>query len=476
MSDNSPRLDLPYLQPAQAQKHVTHNEALRALDVLVQLTVTALDATTPPTLPLEGAVYAIGDGASGAWAGHDGELGAYVDAAWQFHTPLTGWIATLQGTTELYTWDGSGWALALPATLNNLEGVGVNTTADATNRLAVASPATLLSHEGADHQLKINKATEADTASLLFQDNWSGRAELGLTGDDDFRLKVSPDGATWADAMVLDASTGAATFPAGITGFTERLTADRTYYVRSDGSDANDGLSDSAGGAFLTVQKAVDSAATLYCGPYTVTVQIGAGTFNEGTYLYVPGNGNLRLVLAGAGASDTTIAGTTYGIQISGACQVTLRDLKLVGASVTFWARYGAQVFLRGTLEFGTGSARLIGADNGAYVEALSCTIRIGVANSAYFLYATGGGHIYFGSGVTVATTEPVTFTATVSSTLTAIAQIIASQVSWDETNGAISGARYFATGNAVLNTAGGGASYIPGSTAGSTATGGQYV
>ncbi len=35
MSDNSPRLDLPDIQAAQAQKHVTHNEALRVLDVLV---------------------------------------------------------------------------------------------------------------------------------------------------------------------------------------------------------------------------------------------------------------------------------------------------------------------------------------------------------------------------------------------------------------------------------------------------------
>ncbi len=54
--------------------------------------------------------------------------------------------------------------------------------------------ATLLNHDGAGHQLKINKAAAGDTASLLYQDAFSGRAELGLAGDDDFHFKVSPDG------------------------------------------------------------------------------------------------------------------------------------------------------------------------------------------------------------------------------------------------------------------------------------------
>ena len=39
--DQTPNLTLPYIMAAQAQKHVTHNEALRALDVIVQFS--ALD-------------------------------------------------------------------------------------------------------------------------------------------------------------------------------------------------------------------------------------------------------------------------------------------------------------------------------------------------------------------------------------------------------------------------------------------------
>ena len=37
--DQTPNLKLPYIMPSQAQKHVTHNEALRFLDAVVHLSV-----------------------------------------------------------------------------------------------------------------------------------------------------------------------------------------------------------------------------------------------------------------------------------------------------------------------------------------------------------------------------------------------------------------------------------------------------
>ena len=83
--------------------------------------------------------------------------------------------------------------------------LGVNAAPDAGNRFAVSSPATLLSHEGAGHQLKINKAAAGETGSLLFQTGWSGRAKLGCAGADDFALKVSEDGVSWVTALSFDA-------------------------------------------------------------------------------------------------------------------------------------------------------------------------------------------------------------------------------------------------------------------------------
>ena len=56
MSDQTPNLNLPYLIAAQAQKHVTHNEALRALDAIVQIAVLDRDLAVPPATPADGAV------------------------------------------------------------------------------------------------------------------------------------------------------------------------------------------------------------------------------------------------------------------------------------------------------------------------------------------------------------------------------------------------------------------------------------
>ena len=207
MPDNSAILALPYIQPGQAQKHVTHNEALRQLDIIVQLSVAGFDATTPPAAPATGEVHALGTSPSGAWAGHGDRLAAWIDGGWLFLTPQAGWRAWGGATGELRIWDGGAWVLPL-ADHDNLAGLGIGTTSDAINRLAVQADATLLSHDGAGHQLKLNKATGTDTASLLFQSGWNGHAEMGLAGDTDFTIKVSDDGASWTGAMVFDATTG----------------------------------------------------------------------------------------------------------------------------------------------------------------------------------------------------------------------------------------------------------------------------
>lgn len=224
MSDTSAILALPYLQPSQAQKHVTHNEAIQQLDVLVQLVVEGFGADIPPAVPQDGAVYALGVGASGGWAGQDGNIAAWLDNTWQFITPHTGWRAWGRGDATLRIWDGSDWSLPT-VEMNNLDGVGIATTADATNRLSVRSDASLFSHDGAGHQLKLNKAAVGDTASMLFQSNWSGRVEMGLAGNDDFTLKTSADGSTWNTALSVGSATGNIAIGANSSSFPLSVTA-----------------------------------------------------------------------------------------------------------------------------------------------------------------------------------------------------------------------------------------------------------
>jgi hypothetical protein len=217
MPDATPVLALPLILAAQAQKHVTHNEALQRLDVLVQPVLAGLGSTVPPAEPAAGETHALGTGATGAWEGHDGELAGWAPGGWVFAAPRPGWRAWLAPAAELRVWDGAAWvAPALPP-LDDLPGLGIGTAADAVNRLAVVSEAVLLSHAGDDIRLKLNKAAAGDTASLVFQSGWSGRAEMGLAGSDGFAVKVSADGAAWATALAVDAGTGVPDLAAGAT-------------------------------------------------------------------------------------------------------------------------------------------------------------------------------------------------------------------------------------------------------------------
>lgn len=234
MSDVSAVLSLPYLLPSQAQKHVTHNQALARLDVAVQLAVIARDVTAPPPTAENGARYLVPVGGQNEWAGHDGEIALRDLDVWVFHAPVAGWRALVLAENLELRFDGTDWQDVA------LEGatLGVNTAADATNRLAVASPATLLTHDGAGHQVKINKAGGTDTASLLFQTNWSGRAEMGTAGSDAFAIKVSADGSAWTTAMRFDPASGVADGAAVMASPTDTTTGKlaRADYVYGPGN------------------------------------------------------------------------------------------------------------------------------------------------------------------------------------------------------------------------------------------------
>lgn len=105
----TPNLQLPYLMAAQAQKHVTLNEALRTLDAIVNLSVLDRDLSAPPASPDEGDRYLVAAGASGAWSGKSGLVAAFQDGAWAFYAPRTGWICFVADEAVALAWNGSAW-------------------------------------------------------------------------------------------------------------------------------------------------------------------------------------------------------------------------------------------------------------------------------------------------------------------------------------------------------------------------------
>ena len=210
----------------------------------MQLAVLDRDLNAPPGSPDEGErwIVSASPAPTGAWAGHGDEVAAWQDGGWQFHAPQTGWVAYAADESALVIWNGTAWVdfLSTVTALQNLALLGVGTTADATNpfsaKLNNALWVAKTVAEGGDGDLryKLSKESAAKTLSLLLQTNFSGRAEVGLTGDDDFHFKVSPDGTTWYEGIKIDHLTGRVSFP--VTGGPrDVLAADRTYYVRADG-------------------------------------------------------------------------------------------------------------------------------------------------------------------------------------------------------------------------------------------------
>ncbi len=121
MAEESAKLRIPFIAAAQAQKHVTHNEAMTLLDTLVQLSVLDKDLAEPPAEPDEGDTYIVagtsgGETGAGAWLGWDARVARFIDGEWRSYLPGSGagagWLAWVLDEDAMYRFDGAAWALA----------------------------------------------------------------------------------------------------------------------------------------------------------------------------------------------------------------------------------------------------------------------------------------------------------------------------------------------------------------------------
>ena len=108
---NSPRIGLPYLDGAQAQKHVTVNEALARLDMAAAGRVETMALATPPGAPGEGESHIVPAGAGGAWSGRDDQVAVYLNGGWDFVTPWAGWRLWVASESGAAVFDGTDWRL-----------------------------------------------------------------------------------------------------------------------------------------------------------------------------------------------------------------------------------------------------------------------------------------------------------------------------------------------------------------------------
>ncbi len=108
---DTPRIRLPLLDAAQAQKHVTVNEALARLDVVAAARVETMMLTAPPGTPADGEAHLVATGAAGAWSGQDGKLAVFLNGGWEFMTPWAGWRLWVAAESGVAVHDGAGWRL-----------------------------------------------------------------------------------------------------------------------------------------------------------------------------------------------------------------------------------------------------------------------------------------------------------------------------------------------------------------------------
>lgn len=238
----------------------------------------------------------------------------------------------------------------------------------------------------------------------------------------------------------------------------DTLTANRTYYVRTDGSNSNTGLANTAGGAFLTITKALTVAAALDCGTFNVTISVGAGSFAE-TVTLPKMLGSGAFSLNGAGAGSTTIV----------ELQVAAQAVWFIGGGFTITAGFfgirmfsQAKLYVQASLTFGTAATAHIGMreSHASIVFTANYTIS---GNAPIHWMVDGGFDDLFTYGLTVTLTGTPAFSTSFAYAI-AFANFTVGGMTF---SGAATGQRYYCANNSGIYTGGGGASYLPGNAAG---------
>lgn len=255
----------------------------------------------------------------------------------------------------------------------------------------------------------------------------------------------------------------------------EKLSANRTYYVRTDGSDSNTGLVDSAGGAFLTVQKAITTAQSLDFSIYDVTIQIKDGTYTgANTIIGWLGTGSLT-IQGNSGTPANVVISTTSNncFSITGTLPATLiiKDMKLqTTTSGNCISNIGAGLVAISNLNFGACAGFHISIDGTAARVEVFGNYSITGGASVHWLVNAGG---YFTCNSKTITLTGVPAFSISFAYSTRCSNIAAAS---DTFSGPATGSRYIVDSNAVIFTNGGGANYFPGNAAGSASSGGQYL
>lgn len=207
-------LNLPLIEASQAQKHVTHNEAILGLDAMTMLSIIDKDLATPPGSPSNGDRYIVASSGTGDWSGEDGKVAAYQNGAWEFYTPQTGWIAYVEDESILYKYESSAWSKFNIAASGNGAGIEFRVEEEELTGLTGSSVTTTIAFPnqcivlGATTRVTtaITGATSFDAGDGSTVDRFGGT--LGVALDSQNQGTVGPAGNYTSTTITLTANGG----------------------------------------------------------------------------------------------------------------------------------------------------------------------------------------------------------------------------------------------------------------------------
>lgn len=276
--------------------------------------------------------------------------------------------------------------------------------------------------------------------------------------------------ATWNTAVTSVTCNGSATVitTSGTCASREVLSGARTYYVRTDGNDNCNGMTNAAGSsgdcAFLTLQKAADTVATLDIRTNNVTVSVQAGTYTGAVSLQPPNGTGTYSFTGDTGTPANVVVSITGGSAFTtNRGTFTIQGFKISStAGYCILANSYSNVTL-GANEYASCAAGHL-YSGPASIVTFSANYTIS-AGSAYHILADP-------SSVTFMDNRTVTLTGTPAFSTAYIRAVGATIMARAMTfSGSATGSRYDIQGPGMINTGGGGASYLPGNAAGSGGT-----
>jgi len=459
--------------------------ALQRLTSLPWISVISMALATPPASPTPGDTYLIASSPTGAWSGQAGKITEYTSAGWAIITPKNGHgIGLPDGSVYVRiggTYRKRGQVetaiskSGLTFSPSDMDQLAIAIRSNALNYKATGGTATALTGTF-DPTLTV---TDGLTLNIVPQFSNTGAATL--LGAPILHRNGSPliKGDLFAGMPVTVVRHSGSWYLTGVSygEMLVPLTADTTFWIRSDGDDSHDGLTNTAGGAFQTILGAYNAIRSRYfANGFIVTLRIGlTGSYVGFTHGTWPGT----VVLDGTGvtATITRITGdvqcvATVGQQltvkncvISGTAGANNRGVWCAGGILTMdtctWISPGGTVYQHALVENG-GSLYMLGNHSMS-------------GNCATLFSAVGGSNIYLGNtAVAVQITLPGT-PAFGTAAVYLFEQSLVMNRGCTFIGGA-TGPRYSGQTNSVFSTAGGGANFFPGNSAGSTSTGAQYV